>query len=803
MKKILLLIIISLTISSYAQDGSIDNSFNPQMGATNGVVKSTIIQPDGKILLAGDFTVYNGITNNRIVRLNSNGTIDTTFTIGSGFNNTVNFINIQQDGKIIVVGNFSGYNGITKNRIVRLNIDGTIDSTFNIGTGSSLNVYSTTIQSDGKIIVVGDFTSLNGISANRFARLNTDGTIDTSFNVGTGANGSIYTCATQTDGKTILAGAFTSFNGTTNKKIVRLNIDGSLDATFNSTTSINLGIHTMGLQSDGKIIIGGSFTSFGTTSAKYIARLNSNGTLDTTFNSGTGFNSAVFSIALQADGKPIIGGNFYSYNDTVSTGTIRLNLDGTIDSTFTGTNSIAHSIAIQSNGKIILGGNFSNCAGFLRNNLARINENGSIDTSFFPFFENGISSNGGIRDIAFQSDGKIIIAGEFSTYNGISINKIARLNTDGTLDYTFNIGTGVNGWIQKIEVLSDNKIIIVGAFTSYNGIIRNRIARLNSDGTIDSSFNSSGSGADNTILSVSIQTNGKIIIGGNFYTYNGTSRNQLARLNANGTLDTTFDAGTHISGTVSSTAIQSDGKIIIGGLGQLGNIARLNTNGTMDTTFNIGGTGPDFFVYGIKIQTDGKIIIGGTFQNYNNVYVHGLTRLNSNGSIDTTFNHDSSQPGTGDIAIQNDGKIIISGARRLNVDGTFDATFNNVYNYDTYCLAIQNDGKILVGGFFTTFNGVEKNYLLRLNNSNTLSSENFNNETIINIYPNPVSDYFRFNIPNDVNALGYEIYDLTGKKVDSDILKTNFINVKNYSNGIYLLHLNTDKGVLISKFIKN
>jgi uncharacterized delta-60 repeat protein len=828
MRRFLQLLILSSTISSFAQDGSIDFSFNHPTGVTDGVVSSTVIQSDGKIIVGGDFTLLNNRVSNKLARLNIDGTIDESFNLGLGFNNTVNGINIQFDGKILVVGDFTTYNGISKNRIVRLNIDGSIDTTFNIGTGANDILYAVKIQADGKILVLGRFTSFNGNSKNNIVRLNVDGTIDSTFNLTTGTNYTINSCVIQSDGKILIAGYFTLVNGVARNRIARLNIDGTLDTTFTSNIAVNSYIKTVCLQSDGKIIIGGNFTSYNGTSVNYIARLNPDSTLDTTFNVGTGFDSYVNSIIIQADGKLVIGGNFYSYNSTDCKRIARLNIDGSIDSAFSlnaGTDTAVNSIAIQSNGKILLGGTFSYCNTFTRNRIASINANGSIDTGFYPFLEDGISTDGQIRTIFLQPNGKIIIGGLFTTYNGLSSKNIARLNSDGTVDATFNVGTGANGMVKKVAVTSNNKIIIAGDFTAYNGVTSNRIAQLNADGTLDTTFNSGGSGANNPVNTFSIQTDGKIVIGGQFTLTNGIARNHLARLNANGTLDTSFNTVTVNQGTIWTTSIQLDGKIIIGGLAllyndiRIGDIARLNTNGTLDTTFNVGGVGTDYFVYTSSIQTDGKIILTGSFSNYNTIPSKGVVRLNTNGSLDTSFNCPVLYGNVAitSSAIQNDGKIIFGGGfnafnasvgdniMRLNTDGTLDATLvtGTGFSSNVSALAIQNDGKILAGGNFGSYNQTAIAFIARLNNSNNLSTNDFNQDIKINVYPNPVDDYLKFSLPNGINISSFEVFDITGKKIDSNILNTNFIDVNNYIDGIYFLRLKTDKGILICKFIKN
>jgi len=355
-----------------------------------------------------------------------------TFSIGTGFNNTVNTIAIQSDGKILVGGWFSSYNGTTRNRIIRLNSDGSIDDTFNIGTGFNSDVVAITIQSDGKILVGGFFTSYNGTTSNRIIRLNSDGSIDNTFSIGTGFNDGVQVIQLQSDGKILVGGRFTSYNGTTINRIIRLNSDGSIDNTFNIGTGFNNVFLTIKIQSDGKILLGGTFTLYDGTTRNRIIRLNSDGSIDNTFNIGTGFNSFVNSIQIQSDGKILVGGGFTSYNGTTSNLIIRLNSDGSIDDTF------------------------------------------NIGTGFNDF----------VNTLTTQSDGKILVGGQFTSYNGTTSNRIIRLNSDGSRDDTFSIGTGFNNTVVIIQLQSDGKILVGGQFTTYNGITSNRITLLSTNGLI-------------------------------------------------------------------------------------------------------------------------------------------------------------------------------------------------------------------------------------------------------------------------------------------------------------------------------
>ena len=373
--------------------GTIDTSFVYGTGFNN-VVFSIAIQSDNKILVGGGFTDYNGTPANRIIRLNSNGSIDTSFVYGTGFNNTPQSIAIQSDGKILVGGNFTSYNGTSANHIIRLNSDGSVDTSFVYGTGFNGDVYSIAIQSDSKILVGGFFTTYDGTGANNIIRLNTDGTIDTSFVYGTGYDSPVASISIQSDGKIVVGGYFTNYNGTSANYIIRLNTDGSIDTSFVYGTGFNNTVFEIAIQSDGKLVVGGGFITYNGTGAKRIIRLNSNGSIDTSFVYGTGFNTSVASIVIQSDGKILLGGSFITYNGTGANRIIRLNSDGSVDTSFvygTGFNNPVASISIQSNGAILVGGGFITYNGTSANRIVSLTNNttsytisgGSVDYNFF------------------------------------------------------------------------------------------------------------------------------------------------------------------------------------------------------------------------------------------------------------------------------------------------------------------------------------------------------------------------------------------------------------------------------------
>jgi len=328
---------------------------------------------------------------------------------------------------------------------------------------------------------------------------------------------------------------------------------GDVDLSFDPGSGVNGTVNAVALQPDGKFIIGGAFTTVKGLARSKVARLNAGGSGDAAFNPGTGANDVVSSLALQSDGKVLIGGDFTAINGTNRNRIARLNADGGLASSFSpviGTYGIA-SIVLQSDGKALIGGGFTAVNGTNRNGIARLNTNGSLDGSFNP--GTGVQNDGnpgGIRSLVVQSDGKVLIGGGFNTVNGTNRNRIARLNANGSLDGSFNPGTGVAGaYVSAIALQPDGKVLIAGDFYALNGTNRNNIARLNASGSLDTSFDpGTGENSNRTVLSVALQPDGKVLIGGMFTIINGMNRSRIARLNANGSLDGSFNPGTAVNG---------------------------------------------------------------------------------------------------------------------------------------------------------------------------------------------------------------------------------------------------------------
>jgi len=722
------------------------DGFDPN---ANDTIRVVVVQPDGKILIGGDFTSLspNGgaaVTRNHIARLNVDGTLDMVFDPNA--NGAVDAMAVQADGKILVGGDFSGANsigGATRNFIARLEVTGAADS-FNPNANNIVRTIAVQ-ASDGKILAGGLFTTIGGQTRNHIARLNVVfGAADLSFDPN--ANDVVRTIVVQPDGKILVGGQFSdsvstpTIGGQTRNFIARLDTAGAADS-FNPNA--NGLVRTLALQADGKVLAGGMFTLIGGQLHNHIARLNvALGGGDISFDPNA--NAIVGSIAVQADGRILVGGLFTSIGGQIRNHIARLDATaGLADSFDPNASGDVRSIAMQADGKILAGGGFTMVSSnggvsVTRNRIARLEIEGRLDQTLNDL---GIVGNS-VLATAVQPDGKILIAGDFTqvSWGGVGVPRrfIARLNADGTLDTAFS--PEANGPVYSIAVQPDGKILAGGVFTVINLQPRNHIARLDATTGAPDSFDPNATG--NFVYSIAVQGDGKILAGGDFTSIGGQPRNHFARLDATtGAADLTFDP--NANSWVFSIAVQADGKILAGGAftsigGQTrAGIARLDaTTGAAEVSFDPKANAP---VYSIAVQPDGKILIGGDFTSLSPnggaaVTRNRIARLNAAfGAADVSFDPNANDTVTS-IAVQADGKILAGGlfnsgagtptiggqtrnfiARLDASTGAADSFNPSVANF-VNAIALQADGKILMGGAFATVSGQPRTKLARLTN---------------------------------------------------------------------------------------
>ncbi|MEY2510769.1 MAG: hypothetical protein QOE26_1532 [Verrucomicrobiota bacterium] len=452
-------------------------------------------------------------------------------------------------------------------------------------------------------------------------------------------------------------------------------------------------IEIVAVQPDGKILVGGDFSTLSPNAGpaitrNNIARLNPDGTLDDTFNPNA--DCCVKAIAVQADGKILVIGGFTNIGGQPRNRIARLDATtGLADSFDPNANDFVGSIALQSDGKLLVGGSFTSIGGQQRNHIARLDATNGLADSFDP------NANERIDSIAVQADGKILVGGIFTSIGGQSRNHLARVNaTTGLADSFAPNPSDASApiFVNAIVVQADGNILVGGQFSTISGHTRHSIARLKADGTVDTVFDPN---ADFIVFSITVQADGKILAGGFFNRIGGQTRNHIARLDANTGLADSFNP--NITGaSVSSIVAQADGKILAGGIFNAlspnggatvtrNNIARLETDGRLDRTLDLNVVGS--YVFATATQPDGKILIGGQFSS-----VLGVTRNN--------------------IA-------------RLNTDGTLDTAFNPNADFIVASIVVQPGGKILVGGYFSNIGGQPRGQIARLDAATGLA-DSFN-----------------------------------------------------------------------------
>jgi uncharacterized delta-60 repeat protein len=672
--------------------GGVDTAFSAAVYTSSGEITDAAVQADGKIVFAGNFTVVNNAVRTRVARFNTDGTVDAAFNPPELSGNSLpTMVAIQPDGKIIVGGDFFVVNS-TRKYIIRLNPDGSLDNSFADLSGEHWQGFQIMskiiIRPDGKILFSGQSVTVSGRGGNMH-QLNTDGSFDASFFFGEGSG--IYDSTLMPDGK-IIANAELSTS--------RYNSDGSRDTSFptliGSGGSSSVKIGESEVLPDGKLLIGGDFTSVNGVAARYIARILPDGSVDMTFNTGgAGANARLYDVSTTSDGKIYISGEFSQYNGVARSRVARLNADGSLDTSFNYTLPTSGSYVKKtiglSDGKVLIMGSDVGGTGV---SLVRLNADGSPDTAIRAV----AGAGGSVRDIVRQPDGKYIVGGAFDIVNGVSRRRIARLNADGSVDPTFECPLFANlfATVTKLAVQTDGKILLTlldfpgsirlntdGTHDStyvpppiVNGhdidifpngqILVDGYYKLNPDGSNDTSFSPPNQAATSVlVLSAVIQPDGKIVVGGVFGQI-GTSHGNIARLNPNGSVDATFNPSSGANNRVADLDVQTDGKVVIAGDFTSVNanntrkyLARLNPDGSLDTSFAPVINAP---LSSVKIQPDGKILISGTLSTVNGIPRKGYARLNSDGSLDMSFNIGGGANSTvWRIGLQPDNKVLIAG----------------------------------------------------------------------------------------------------------------------------------------------
>jgi uncharacterized delta-60 repeat protein len=633
-------------------------------------------------------------------------------TYGLGYK-TVQQIIPLPNGKALVAGNFNSYNRQPAGAIARLNADGTLDTTFNCNLPDPAWVIRIALQTNGKIIVLIFFDE----ESFQFVRLNADGSADPTFDFTFGANEYPRYFTIDASDRILLSGNF--YDNNDYRSIIRLNPDGLRDSTFQfPSAESTYAVETQ----NNKIII---------TSQVGIQRLNEDGTIDSSFIT----RNLAGSLIVQPDLKLLI---LTSFSQGVSS-LRRLNENGSDDTGFTSsTFPSPGSIALGEDGRIALAVRTQNSSDY---QIRRLLADGTADSSFTPYIAARFNA------LALQADGGVLVGDRDFEFPPLGFrNDFVRLLPNGSPDPAFNTGIGFQnyfpGFVGTINVQPDQKILIGGGFHFVNEVPRRGIARLNADSTLDPTFQISTGGTANyfsqiwSFSNIRTQSDGKIVVSGDFsYIVNGVTKFNLVRLNSDGSIDPTFILGVPIASGTTPLVTYNDGKLLVGTSrsdpSQPPFPVKLLATGARDTSFNANIYPQDSYVWvkDVAVQLDGKVIIGGHRISLG-VRKSFLTRLNADGSLDTTFQSREhlDQTVTAFVLLPN-GKIVIaevsstasippqSNVLRLNPDGSVDPTFDagTGANGQVNAMLLLSTGRILVGGIFTSFNGQPRGNLVQLN----------------------------------------------------------------------------------------
>ncbi len=698
---------------------------------------------NGNVFVGGSFTSFAEKKAGHALKFFGSLSIDTLYPVETGFNGDVLAIGTVAD-KTYYGGKFSTFNNGLASHLVRLDANGVIDPSFDIGTGFDGNVHCLAIDSNGKLLVGGDFQNFNGTQAPLFIRLNPDGSIDNSFVLGTGFTGTaVYAIGIDSNDKILLGGSFSNYKGSAVQNLVRLSSAGTIDATFITSTATDGAILTILVEANDGMYLGGEFTSFKGSSSPRIVRLTSNGNKEPLFNVGTGFNSTVRT--LEGSDSDInflyVGGDFTRYQTTTIHSIVKLDPLGAIDNNFVQGNGFSDSvkkIKRLSDDTLLVGGNFHSYSIKSVNRLAHLTSNGS----FIPTFNEYAGVVGKVSTSLPLTDGKVLVAGELTRVSAETAPKVALLSMHGESDTSLDTGAGFDASVVALiaSPFKANAYLLGGQFTQYNTQTRQKLAQVFLDGSLDTSFNigTGFNGSVNTLLAKP----DSVYVGGQFTTYQGATAFGLIRLKSTGGADSAFVTGTGFTGIVWALAEASNDKIYVAGDftnyngTPVQNIVRLNADGSLDSSFAF-GSGFNLPIWTIATDSSGNLYAGGDFSTYQGTAAEGLIKIKPDGSIDSTFSVGSGFDGSvNSIAVANDGAVYATGSFthvqgnayrylvKLKPTGAIDPLFTltSGLNAEGWTVKFAKDGSddIYVGGSFTSYNSVTTDHFIRLSKTGAL-----------------------------------------------------------------------------------
>lgn len=653
---------------------------------------------------------------NRIARLNANGTTDLSFNPGAGLNAEGLCINLDAAGQVVAGGGFNMVSGFLQSKLAFFEADGTLIT----GTPTPSDTVRTLVtQASGEILLGGDFTSISGTPRNRIARILPDLSLEVGFNPD--ANADIYACALQDDGKILVGGAMTQVGASTRNGVARL---------YNESASNVLSVPSLteaqwlrsGATQDAQRVtfekdIGAGYVTTGITVSRIDGGWKATITPDLVNGS---IRARAFPTDSHSQGmiEDIVSFVVDPSIEVSVQGVVRTSGVGNVDFGFSQT-GVANSLVVnivnrglanltltsavlttgtqwtilaQPTTPVLSGGSASFTLSFIpttpgaKTDTVTINSNdpttpaftislvgfgspgpGTLDTTWQPVPNNTVNA------LSRSPSDFSWVGGLFTTVSGFSRGRYAFIDDSAVVQA--QTGVGANGFIFCAAQLPDGKVMIGGTFTAVNGVIRNRLARLNPNGSLDTSFNLSVTGSQQFVSCFALQPDGSLLVGGGFLSIGNVARSCLARLTPAGAVDLSFNANTGgTGGVVLSLALQTDNKIIAAGQfiqvnGDFSKrkVCRINSSdGTLDNTFAaVAITSTSGQVTCVTLDGTGKVLLAG---DYTAGAVTGLNRFTSVGEIDTTFTNNVTDAQS--LAVQADGSILVGSSSRGSLAST-------------------------------------------------------------------------------------------------------------------------------------
>lgn len=654
-----------------------DPDFRPVVA---GAVFAIVEQSDGRILIGGGFTQVNGVPRSCIARLNADGSLDPTFFPGAGCNGNVNAVVVQSDGAIVIGGNFTKVDGVACGRIARLHPDGSLDLGFNaaVGTGFNSAVAALARQSGDQLVVGGYFTQLGSQLAPRLARLERDGAFDPAFVLPTTPGGPsgcdsdvlALAVASPSDDRVYVGGRFATYAGELTGRVMRLEANGVLDSTYTASVlanGINGTVRALAPAPDGRLVIGGDFTG---SAWRCVVRLASNGAIDTSWSPPEDARPATFVYSVASynnfDGRVAVGGEFTQIGFTAgnASGVVRYRNNGALDAAPGGAlrqPATINAAVPAAGGGWFVGGTFTFLNGEPRNRIARITEAGEVDGSFNP----GAGFSGSVETIVVDGAGRLLVGGSFLKYQDVTASWLVRLATTGERDLGFTLDPGLVGTISAVSIQPDGRIVVGAGVGGLPTPARNNLARLLPGGALDPSFDA-GAGQSGPVRALAIERGGHIVAGGNFTQFNGVVRGYAARFDASGALDPSFNAGLGLDWYVDAAVIRADDSLVLGGAFQSydgaarGAAVGFGADGSLLADFNSGTGFTGGAVAGLHALPDGRLYASGSFTGLDGQPVQGLARLNADGTAAIAFAaFDRSVGSNRGVIAAGDGRLLV------------------------------------------------------------------------------------------------------------------------------------------------